>query len=321
MTLDSKRTSVVELVGARPVLSAISGALAIAFSALLVRLSGVRPSTAAVFRCAYALPVLGALAAVEARRYGKRTRREHVLAVIAGLCFAADLVTWHHSIEAVGAGLATVLGNLQVVIVGVVAWMLLGEKPKLRLFLAIPIVLAGVVLVSGAIGRGAYGDDPVLGVVFGVATSLAYAAFILVHRRGSSDLRRPAGPLFEATLITALAAALFGALTNDAEFAVTWPAHGWLVALALTAQVLGWLLLSVSLPRLPAALTSVLLLIQPAGALGLGALVLGEDPSSTQLGGVVLILGGVVIAAWGHRSTDVEGPEVFQAPPAPVAER
>jgi drug/metabolite transporter (DMT)-like permease len=317
--MESRRSSVLAFAGARPMLSAVGGALAIASSALLVRLSGVRPTTAAVFRCAYALPVLGALAAVESRRFGKRTRLEHTLAVVAGLCFAADLVLWHHSIEAVGAGLATVLGNLQVVVVGVVAWIVLGEKPQRRLFVAIPIVLCGVLLVSGAIGRGAYGDDPFLGVVFGVGTSLAYAAFILVHRRGASDLRRPAGPLFEATLVTAVAAAIFGALTRDAQFSITWPAHGWLVLLALTAQVVGWMLLSVSLPRLPAALTSVLLLIQPAGALGLGALILGEDPSATQLAGVALILGGVVTAAWGHRSTEPEGPELFQAPPAPVA--
>ena len=42
--------------------------------------------------------------------------------------FAADLTFWHHSIDAVGAGLATVLGNIQVVFVGLLAWAL-GERP------------------------------------------------------------------------------------------------------------------------------------------------------------------------------------------------
>ena len=36
-----------------------------------------------------------------------------------------DLVLWHHSIDYVGAGLATVLGNMQVVLVGLLAWVLL----------------------------------------------------------------------------------------------------------------------------------------------------------------------------------------------------
>ncbi|MBV9716071.1 MAG: hypothetical protein JOZ64_11900, partial [Solirubrobacterales bacterium] len=42
---------------------ALAGAVAIAFSSILVRLSHASPSTAAIFRCAYALPALGALAA------------------------------------------------------------------------------------------------------------------------------------------------------------------------------------------------------------------------------------------------------------------
>jgi hypothetical protein len=46
------------------------GAVTIAFSSILVRLSHASPSTAAVFRCAYALPVLGLLMWREDRRYG-----------------------------------------------------------------------------------------------------------------------------------------------------------------------------------------------------------------------------------------------------------
>ena len=45
----------------RPLLAAVLGALVIAFSAILVRLAEVSPATAAFFRCAYALPLLGLL--------------------------------------------------------------------------------------------------------------------------------------------------------------------------------------------------------------------------------------------------------------------
>ena len=50
---------------------------------------------------------------------------------------------WHHAIEAVGAGLATVLGNLQVIIVGFFAWLILGERPSRATLLALPVVLGG----------------------------------------------------------------------------------------------------------------------------------------------------------------------------------
>ena len=126
--------------------------MVIAFSAILVRLAEVSPSTAAFFRCAYALPVLALLAWLESRRYGPRTLRERVPMWIAGVMFAADLTFWHHSIEAVGAGLATVLGNIQVVLVGLLAWVALGERPDNRSLASIPVVFAGVVLISGVIG-------------------------------------------------------------------------------------------------------------------------------------------------------------------------
>ena len=287
----------------RPALTAVAGAVTIAFSAILVRLSHASPSTAAVFRCAYALPVLALLAGLERRRFGPRTRRDLALSVAAGAFFAADLIFWHHAIGDVGAGLATVLGNLQVVLVGVLAWLLLGERAETRVLAAIPVVLAGVVLISGAIGHGAYGRDPARGVVFGIFTGLTYAGFILILRHGNNDLRRPAGPLFEATLAATAFAAIAGIAIGDVSFVPSWPTHGWLALLALSSQVLGWLLISISLPRLPAALTSVLLTIQPVGSVLLGIAIFSESPSGAQAAGVVVVLAGVTLASVRPRKT------------------
>jgi drug/metabolite transporter (DMT)-like permease len=287
----------------RPVVAATAGALTIAFSAILVRLSHATPSTAAVFRCGYALPLLGALAMLERRRYGPRTAHDRRLALIAGAFFAVDLICWHHAIGDVGAGLATVLGNSQVVLVGVLAWLFLSERPGSRVVAAVPVVLLGVVLISGVIGHGAYGHDPARGVLFGLLTGLAYAGFILVLRQGNSDLRRPAGPLFDATAAATVFALLGGLIVGDLHLQPTWPGHGWLATLALTSQVLGWLLISVSLPRLPAALTSVLLTIQPVGSVLLGIAIFSESPSTAQLGGVAVVLGGVLVANLRPRRT------------------
>jgi drug/metabolite transporter (DMT)-like permease len=291
---------------AHPGLLGTAGALWIAFSAIFVRLSGASPSTAAVFRCLYALPVLGLLAVYERRRYGRRAAGQRALAVGAGALLAADLLFWHHSIEAVGAGLATVLANTQVVFVGLLAWALLGERPEARSLRAVPVVLVGVVLISGALGAGAYGRDPVLGVLFGVVTALMYSSFLLVLRAGNRDLRRPAGPLFDASASAAVVAALGGLVTSDLDLAPEWPSHGWLIVLALTTQVLGWLLISTSLPRLPALVTSLLLTIQPVASVILAMVLLGERPSPVQLAGVVTILAGLGIATLGRRGAAVE---------------
>ncbi|HEY6778407.1 MAG TPA: DMT family transporter [Thermoleophilaceae bacterium] len=280
----------------RPAVAGALGALVIAFSAILVRLAEVSPSTAAFFRCLYALPVLGALAWWERRRYGPRSRRDRLLALGAGVLLAADLTVWHHSIEAVGAGLATVLGNIQVVFVGLIAWAALGERPDNSALASIPVVFVGVVLISGVIGAGAYGDDPALGVIFGVLTALMYALFILSLREGNADARRPAGPLFDATLTSTLFSALGGVAVGDIEWTPGLESQAWLLVLGLSSQVLGWLLISVSLPRLPAVVTSILLMFQPMGAVILGAVLLSEAPSTVQLAGVVVVLGGVAVA-------------------------
>ena len=86
----------------RPVLTAVMGAMVIAFSAILVRLAEVSPATAAFFRCAYAVPPLLLLAWLERRRYGPRERRTRLLGYGAGAFFAADLL--------MGYGVELILG-------------------------------------------------------------------------------------------------------------------------------------------------------------------------------------------------------------------
>jgi drug/metabolite transporter (DMT)-like permease len=183
-----------------------------------------------------------------------------------------------------------------VVLVGLLAWAFLGERPDNRSLAAIPVVFVGVVLISGVIGAGAYGDDPVLGVVYGVLTAVSYALFILILRHGNADDRRPAGPLFDATASAAVFSAIGGVAVGDIEWVPDLEAQAWLVLLALSSQVLGWLLISVSLPRLPAVLTSILLMLQPVSTVFLGAVLLSEAPSPVQLLGVAVVIAGVAVA-------------------------
>ena len=70
---------------------------------------------------------------------------------------------------------------------------------------ALPIALVGVLMISGALQQGAYGADPARGTAFGLGAGLAYVGFLLLLRRSGSDLRRVAGPLFEATAVGAVA--------------------------------------------------------------------------------------------------------------------
>jgi len=280
-----------------PRAAALLGACCLAFSGIFFRFSGASPSTATVFRCLYALPLLLALGAWEDRRYGGRSRRDRLVCLLAGIFFAVDLLTWQHSVVAVGAGLATVLANMSVLGVGLAGWLLLGERPTGRMFAGLVLVLAGAILISGVADRGAYGADPPLGVVFGLSAAAAYAGYLLLVRHGNPGGRHPFGALFDASLAAAATAAIVGIGVGDVRFDPYWPAHGWLLLVAFTSQVVGYGLVNFSLPHLPAVLTSILLLLQPAMTLLFAAILLAEAPSPLQLGGVALVMGGVAVAA------------------------
>ena len=285
-----------DAIARRPRMAALAGALCIAFSGIFYLWADVTPSTGTVFRALFGLPLLAAVAFAEQRRYGPLPKRAVRLALVAGVFFAGDLTFWHHAIEYVGAGLATVLGNLQVLVVGVVAWFVFGERPSRSTLLAMPIVLGGVVLISGVIGAGAYGSDPALGVLLGVATALCYSGYLLTIRLGGRDARRPAGPVAIATVATAAVATVVGLAVGDLDLTPPLESLFWLAVLGLTSQSLGYLFISISLPRLPAVVTSLILLVQPVITVGLSMVLLGERPSPAQLAGVALVIGGIAVA-------------------------
>lgn len=275
-------------------LLALTGVLIISFSAVFVRLADASPATAAFYRTAYALPAL-LLAWWLVRRADHRAISNRYKALLAGLLLAADFALWHRSIGLIGAGLATVLGNTQVLFVAVAAWAMHRERPTRLALAVLPVTFAGLMLLSGLGSTSAYGRDPMLGVLLGVATGLTYAGFLLLLRSANPDKVPSAGPLLDLTLGATLGSVVLGLLDGQLSLGMAWPQHGWLLALALGPQVLGWLLISHALPRLPALETSVLLLGQPLATLVWAALIFGEHLSNLQGLGVVLVLGGVTV--------------------------
>jgi drug/metabolite transporter (DMT)-like permease len=278
----------------RPLLLAGLGAASISASGVLIKLADTGPATAAFYRCLLALPVLIALAVLEQRKRGPRPAAARRGAFVAGLCLAVDLVLWNHAIADVGAGVATVLGNLQVLFVAFAAWALFGERPERRFLIFLPVVMAGVVLVSGMVGGDGGGTHPLAGIEYGLGTSVAYAVFLLILRRSSASTPHAAGPLAEVTAGAALGALVLGLVFGGLQLRIGWPSFGWLLLLALLSQTLGWLIITSSLPRLSAAIASLILLLQPAAAMLLAYLVLSERPTLIQIAGAVVVCTGVL---------------------------
>jgi drug/metabolite transporter (DMT)-like permease len=277
-----------------PLVLAMLGAASISASGIMITLADTGAVTAAFYRTFLAVPGLVLLAVLEQRRRGPRAAAARAGAFVAGLFLSVDLVLWNHAIAAVGAGIATVLGNLQVLFVAFVAWAVFRERPERRFLVFLPVVMAGVVMVSGLVGGGRDGTHALAGIGFGIGTSMAYAAFLLTLRRTSSASPHVAGPLAEATAGAALGALLIGLVFGGLQLHIPWPSLGWLLLLALTSQTIGWLLITSSLPRLPAAISSLTLLLQPAAAMLLAAIVLDERPTLVQIAGAVVVCCGVL---------------------------
>jgi drug/metabolite transporter (DMT)-like permease len=159
------------------------------------------------------------------------------------------------------------------------------------------VVLLGVVLVSGWSGGADIARHPAAGVIYGLGTSAAYACVLLILRRTAGQAVHAAGQLFDATAGAAVGALLIGFAFGGMQLQIPLRSLGWMLTLALVSGVVGWLLITRSLPRLPAAVSSLLLLLEPAGALVLGAIFLGQRPSLVQIVGAGIVCAGVLFVA------------------------
>jgi drug/metabolite transporter (DMT)-like permease len=273
---------------------ALVGVTIISFSAIFVRLADVAPATAGFFRAFYAIPLLWILRRITGDDRPMNLRR---MALVSGVFLAVDITLWHTSIGLIGAGLATVVVNTQVLWVGALAWLLHRERPTPTAFIVVPVVLLGVGLVGGAGSSSAFGSNPALGAILALTAGLFYATFLLLFRQANSGRGPTTGPLLDVSIGIAVALLIGGWFDPGFSLSPVWPAHGWLLVLALGVHVGGWLLIALALPRLPALDTSVMLLLQPALTLVWAMMLFDERLSSSQWLGAVLVLAGITAAA------------------------
>ncbi|MDX1449906.1 MAG: DMT family transporter, partial [Acidimicrobiia bacterium] len=246
-----------------PLLAALGGAVLISFSAIFFRASEADPITGGFFRMGLALPILFVLA-WRLRSQDRRSRSDRVLAVTAGVLLGLDGIAWHAAIGHVGTGLATLTANSQVMVVPLVTWMALGERPSNRALWAMPVVMVGLALLTGLGRSDSFGTRPVLGISLAVLAAAFYSGFLILFRRSGRSLPPPAAGLLDVTLGGALTIGAIGVVTGDLDPTPAPATLAWLAALAICAQVAGWLAISYALPRLSAAATSFAILLQPS---------------------------------------------------------
>jgi len=278
----------------------IIGACIIGIAPILVRLSAAGPAATGVWRLAFALPALAFLAqrgSTDAEPTGSGLMAlPPIMAIWAGLAFAADLGFWHYALGFTTVANATVLTNLTPIVVTLVAWLVFKEVPQ-RLFLTgLVLAITGAITLTHGAASAKSGSNTGLGDALAVGTAFWYALYFLAVRKARQTLSAPLVMFWSS--LAALPCLIIVALVMDEPL---WPttALGWLACLGLgLVHVAGQGSIAWALGRLPTAITSLVVLIQPVVAALLGWILFAEAIGPWQILGAALTLSGVVLAQW-----------------------
>ncbi|MCB0421278.1 MAG: DMT family transporter, partial [Bdellovibrionales bacterium] len=150
----------------------VAGALIISFSPIFVKLIELGPTWIAFWRATIAASFLFLFQFKLPNRANYKSFFK--LSFLAGLTIALDLFVWHKSIKMIGAGLATVLGNTQVIYMVVFSIWIFKEPLTKKKTSSLLLAILGVLLISNIeIPSEVSSDQFYLGVVYGLLTGVA----------------------------------------------------------------------------------------------------------------------------------------------------
>lgn len=283
----------------RALLVLVTGAVAIAFAPILVRVAETGPVATAFWRVTLALPPLWLLRARVSRKGAPPVSGLRWLLIGAGLFFAGDLGIWHTSIKLTSVANSTFLVNMAPLFVTLGGWLLFSERVTPLFVAGMATALAGAWLLSR--GHLAPSAATVTGDVLALFAAMSYAGYLLVIKRLRSRGGDTAAIMAWSSTVTA--AALLPAMLLSGEQLVPDSAAGWLtlLALAVVPHVAGQSLIAWAMAHLPASFSAVALLVQPVAASLLAWVLLAEPVSLLQAGGGAAVLAGVALARRGSR--------------------
>lgn len=219
-------------------------------------------------------------------------RESHRAAIIAGLLFAADLAFFNTAVMMTSAANAALLGVNAPIFVAFGGWILFGDRPHVRFWIGFGLAFAGLVAIVGAdvLVHPKLG----LGDLFAVLGALCYGLYLLYVQRSRAGMDTLTFSVWSAG-VGALCLLPVCLLAHQplAGFSIrSWSA---LVALALASQVLGQLMVAHALGRLPATVSSIVLLAQAPITALLAWPLLGEPLRAIQVLGGAFVLAGIVV--------------------------
>lgn len=289
----------------------LCGAVAIGFAPIFVRLSELEPTATAFHRLFLALPVLWLWKHLDARRFAGRrgglsgarpplivrsSRDIQIGLVAVGLLFAGDLAIWHWSIRYTTVANATLLANFAPICVTLAGYVFFAERFSRQFLLGMTLAICGAVILMGR--SLAFETEHFFGDTLGLITAMFYAGYIVAVARLRARLSTVTIMAWSG-LVTCVALLTLAVLSGEDLVPVS--VRGWavLIGLAWISHAGGQSLIAFALARLPPALSSVSLLLQPAIAAVLAWVLLAEPLGPWQAVGALVILGGIFMARRG----------------------
>ena len=272
----------------------LAGACIIGLSPILVRLTEAGAAAAGFWRLFFALPLLAILTVRNAGSLGRPSK----MALWGGVFFALDLGFWHYGIHYTSVTNATVLSNLTPVVVTTFAWIFLRQRPKALFLAAVALGVGGAWLMAIEKGGGHLVNQP-LGDALSLCTAFWYALYFLTMAEGRKT-ETTSRMMFWVGAVGAPLILVAALLLGEPIFPTSPLGWGALVGLGLM-HVTGQGSIAWAMGRLPAATTSVVVLIQPIVAAWLGWILFAEPIGRLQAVGAAVTLGGVVLAQWASR--------------------
>jgi drug/metabolite transporter (DMT)-like permease len=219
-----------------------------------------------------------------------------IWAALGGVAFGINISLWCSALNYTTASAVTLLDNTAPVWVGLFSWLVLKEKRSGRYWLGLFIAILGAALMIG--WDILYNtNSQTTGNLLGIASGLSYAVYILITQQARKYM-----PALRYSWIVSISGALTllsAALAANLFSQPLSPENLWMIFwMALSSQVIAWLLVNHALGHLPAAIASVALVGQPVVATMLGIVILKEIPSPLQFFGAVVCLAGIFLVQW-----------------------
>jgi len=276
-------------------LGLIAGAVLISFSGVWIKVAHVTPNVSVVYRVFIGGIVL--LAAALYRREIKWPALRHLLlSLFCGFFLALDLWLFHYSVEYTGPGLGTILPNFQVFILAGFGILCLKEPLRLAYLLSLPLAFSGLFMIVG-INWSHLEASYRIGVYYGLAAAVFYAAFILSLRKLQAD--QMGASFFYVLMMVSFSAAIFLAAevihSNDSFRIPDLQSLFSLAALGVLSHALGWILIANALPKIRASLSGLILLLQPALAFVWDVLFFQRPTSLINWLGVLIALAAIYL--------------------------